>query len=267
MDDGHRAGGRHHRCRRLGDLAVGRRYAFRVAAVNEHGRGPWTEPVRETVVGVPSAPTGLRAEPEGPGRVALRVVRAGRPRRRAGVGLPGPAPHGTAGSGPRASDDDDETSRTVAGLPGATTQQFRVAALTEGGQGPWSEPASAVVPDSAPTAPRTPTATGDLGRHRDPHLDRTRAPRWSGRDRLRARARRRGRGAVGAGRRRGGRRAHPHPDRPGRGQHPPLPGRGGERDRPGAVEHGRERHGARAGRRPFRTSRSDRRGRVWGRRP
>lgn len=142
----------------VSDLTVGRRYAFRVAAVNEHGRGPWTEPVRETVVGVPSAPTGLTAEPDGPGRVALAWSE---PDDLAGGRVWGYLVQQRVDGGEwtTSEDDDDETSRLVEGLPGATSQQFRVAALTEGGQGPWSEPASAVVPDSAPTAPRTPTAT------------------------------------------------------------------------------------------------------------
>jgi chitodextrinase len=142
----------------ISDLTVGRRYAFRVAAVNEHGRGPWTEPVEEVVIGVPSAPTGLTAEPDGPGSVALGWSE---PDDLAGGRVAAYlVQHRVDGGEWTTSDDeDDETSRTVAGLPGATTQEFRVAALTQGGQGPWSEPASAVVPDSAPTAPRTPTAT------------------------------------------------------------------------------------------------------------
>ncbi|WP_244930299.1 fibronectin type III domain-containing protein [Nocardioides sp. W7] len=139
------------------DLTVGRRYAFRVAAVNDRGRGPWTEPVRETVVGLPTAPTGLSAEPDGPGGVALEWSE---PDDLAGGRIRGYLVQHRLPGGDWAliGDDDDETSRLVDGLPGATTQEFRVAALTEGGQGPWNEPASAVVPDSVPTEPRTPGA-------------------------------------------------------------------------------------------------------------
>ena len=138
---------------------------YRVAAVNRHGRGPWTEDrVSATTSRLPGRPTRLTAEAQGPSEIELDWT---------APSLGGGSITGyriewssTGRSGWRslvANTRNTRTTYTDTRLDPGTTRHYRVAAINTAGTGPWSDDASATTEVTVPGAPTSLRATTPIG--------------------------------------------------------------------------------------------------------
>ncbi len=136
---------------------------YRVAAVNQHGRGPWTEDrVSATTSRLPGRPTRLTAEAQGPSTIELNW---------AAPSLGGGSITGyriewssTGRSGWQslvANTRNTRTTYTDTRLDPGTTRYYRVAAINSAGTGPWSDDASATTEVTVPGVPTGLRATPD----------------------------------------------------------------------------------------------------------
>ena len=136
---------------------------YRVAAVNQHGRGPWTtERVSATTSRLPGRPTRLTAEAQGPSEIELEWT---------APSLGGGSITGyriewssTGRSGWQslvANTRNARTTYTDTRLDPGTTRYYRVAAINSAGRGPWSDDASATTEVTVPGVPTGLRATPD----------------------------------------------------------------------------------------------------------
>jgi predicted phage tail protein len=130
-------------------LTDGATYYFRVAAVNDVGKGPASHEASTTLVAnrVPGPPTGL-AVTAGGSRVTLSWTAPASDGGAAITGYvinQGTSP-GAEASSPVSGSPVRATSYTVSGLTRGTTYYFSVAAVNAVGEGPPSEEASATLP-------------------------------------------------------------------------------------------------------------------------
>ena len=138
---------------------------YRVAAVNRHGRGPWTEDrVSATTSRLPGRPTRLTAEAQGPSEIELDWT---------APSLGGGSITGyriewssTGRSGWQSLVANTRSARTTytdTRLNPGTTRYYRVAAINSAGRGPWSDDASATTEVTVPGAPTSLRATAPIG--------------------------------------------------------------------------------------------------------
>ncbi len=147
----------------VGELVNGRRYSFRVAAVNALGQGPWSAVVQATPAWTAAAPSGLTAAvapATGVGSGEVKLAWTG-PASDNGSAitdyLVDRSVDGTTWT--RVADGvSPATGFTVGELVNGTRYSFRVAAVNAVGTGPWSEVVQAT-PLGTPAAPGTLTAS------------------------------------------------------------------------------------------------------------
>ncbi len=145
------------------NLEPGTTRHYRVAAVNQHGPGSWSNVESATTSRLPGRPTGLTAEAaRGSSTIKLdwNAPSSG------GGSITGYriewSSTGTSGwrfeANTRSS-----TTYTDTGLSPGITRYYRVAAINSAGTGPWSAVASATTEVTAPGAPTRLTATAPIG--------------------------------------------------------------------------------------------------------
>ena len=143
---------------------------YRVAAINDEGRGDWSNVADATTdLSAPGAPTNLTVEPSGAGgRTELRLDWT-RPSSDGGSPITGyrveVSPNGTSGwTVLVANTRRTATSYTHTGLSPSTTRHYRVAAINAEGTGGFSDVASGTTNTGTPTAPQSLRATADGAR-------------------------------------------------------------------------------------------------------
>ncbi|MCY4645540.1 MAG: fibronectin type III domain-containing protein [Gammaproteobacteria bacterium] len=153
---------------------------YRVAAVNQHGRGAWTtDRVSATTSRLPGRPTRLTAEARGPSTIELdwNAPSSG------GGSITGYriewSSTGTGGWRFEANTRSG-TTYTDTGLSPGTTRHYRVAAINSAGTGPWSAVASATTEVTVPGAPTSLRATAPVVGGSDRILLTWRAPASNG---------------------------------------------------------------------------------------
>ncbi|MDE2806520.1 MAG: fibronectin type III domain-containing protein [Gemmatimonadota bacterium] len=135
-------------------LSPGTTRYYRVAAINRHGRGDWSNEARATTSRLPGSPTRLTATARGTSSIVLSWDVPS-----SGAGLvtgyrvatsrtaSGPWTELTANTGSRT------TAYTHSGLSPGTTRYYRVAAISRAGPGPWSSVVRATTTTTVPGAP------------------------------------------------------------------------------------------------------------------
>ncbi len=150
-------------------LAPGATRHYRVAAINRHGPGGWSNTASATTSRLPGAPLRLTAAPRDASRIELdwSAPSSG------GGGITGYRIEvSPTGNSRWTVLEADTRSRTTAythtGLDPGTTRHYRVAAINTEGRGDWSRTASATTETTAPGAPSrlrvTPGGTGGRDR-------------------------------------------------------------------------------------------------------
>ncbi len=138
---------------------------YRVAAVNRHGRGPWTEDrVSATTSRLPGRPTRLTAEAQGPSEIELNWTAPSL----GGGSITGYRIEWSSTGRSRwqslvANTRNARTTYTDTRLDPGTTRYYRVAAINSAGTGPWSDDASATTEVTVPGAPTSLRATAPIG--------------------------------------------------------------------------------------------------------
>ena len=138
---------------------------YRVAAVNRHGRGPWTEDrVSATTSRLPGRPTRLTAEAQGPSEIELEWTAPSL----GGGSITGYRIEWSSTGRSRwqslvANTRNARTTYTDTRLDPGTTRYYRVAAINSAGTGPWSDDASATTEVTVPGAPTSLRATAPIG--------------------------------------------------------------------------------------------------------
>ena len=137
-------------------LAAGTTRHYRVAAINRHGTGAWSDVADATTSSVPGRPTRLTATARGTSTIELdwRAPTTG-----AG-GITGyrieVSPTGTGSWSVLVSDTRSRTTEyTHTGLSPGTRRYYRVAAINSAGRGAWSSVENATTDVTVPGAPRS----------------------------------------------------------------------------------------------------------------
>ena len=132
-------------------LSPGTTRHYRVAAVNRHGQGEWSDEVQATTSRPPGRPTGLTARAQGTSRIELdwTAPTGGGPVTGYWIEW---SSTGTGGWTRRVRNS-RTTSYTDTGLSAGTTRHYRVAAINTAGEGPWSRVVQATTEVSVPGAP------------------------------------------------------------------------------------------------------------------
>ncbi len=137
---------------------------YRVAAVNQHGQGPWTtERVSATTSSLPGRPTRLRAEARGPSTIALEWNAPSGGGSVTGYTIEWSSTGRSGWQSLVANTRNARTTYTDTRLDPGTTRYYRVAAINSAGTGPWSAVASATTEVTVPGAPTRLTATAPIG--------------------------------------------------------------------------------------------------------
>ena len=132
-------------------LSPGTTRHYRVAAINRHGQGDWSEEAQATTSRPPGRPTGLTARAQGTSRIELdwTAPTGGGPVTGYWIEW---SSTGTGGWTRRVRNS-TATSYTDTGLSAGTTRHYRVAAINTAGEGPWSRVVQATTEVSVPGAP------------------------------------------------------------------------------------------------------------------
>ncbi|MDE0356362.1 MAG: fibronectin type III domain-containing protein [Gammaproteobacteria bacterium] len=132
-------------------LSPGTTRHYRVAAINRHGQGDWSEEVQATTSRPPGRPTGLTARAQGTSRIELdwTAPTGGGPVTGYWIEW---SSTGTGGWTRRVRNS-RATSYTDTGLSAGTTRHYRVAAINAAGEGPWSRVVQATTEVTVPGAP------------------------------------------------------------------------------------------------------------------
>ena len=138
-------------------LSPGTTRHYRVAAINRHGQGDWSDEVQATTSRPPGRPTGLVARAQGTSRIELAwaAPSGGGPVTSYWVEW---SSTGTGGWTRRVRNS-RATSYTDTGLSPGTTRHYRVAAINTAGEGPWSTVVQATTEVTVPGAPRSLTVS------------------------------------------------------------------------------------------------------------
>ena len=127
---------------------------YRVAAINRHGTGAWSDVASATTSRVPGRPTRLTATARGTSRIELDWTA---PSSAGGTITGYRIEMSPTGTGRWTVLETDTGSRTTAythtGLDPGTTRHYRVAAINRAGTGAWSSVANATTDATAPGAP------------------------------------------------------------------------------------------------------------------
>ncbi|MFM9134933.1 MAG: fibronectin type III domain-containing protein, partial [bacterium] len=145
----------------LTSLRNGTGYTVQVAAVTAAGRGAWSQPVGpRTPLGVASEPRWLSARP-GNGRVQLTWQA---PRTTGGAPVEGYVIAVSVADGPWSTQFASAGLTTrIDGLSTTQPYRFRVAAMTAGGRGVWSQPTPSLVLNDTPARPLVTGVSVDAG--------------------------------------------------------------------------------------------------------
>ena len=135
------------------DLSPGTTRHYRVAAVNRHGQGEWSDEVQATTSRPPGRPTGLTAQAQGTSRIELEWTAPTDGGPVTGYWIEWSST-GTGGWTRRVRNS-RATSYTDTGLSAGTTRHYRVAAINAAGEGPWSRVVQATTEVTVPDAPRS----------------------------------------------------------------------------------------------------------------
>ena len=133
------------------DLSPGTTRHYRVAAVNRHGQGEWSDEAQATTSRPPGRPTGFTARAQGTSRIELdwTAPTGGGPVTGYWIEW---SSTGTGGWTRRVMNS-RATSYTDTGLSAGTTRHYRVAAINAAGEGPWSRVVQATTEVTVPGAP------------------------------------------------------------------------------------------------------------------
>ena len=135
-------------------LSPGTTRHYRVAAINRHGAGAWSEVADATTSRVPGRPTRLTARARGTSRIELDWTApssAGGPVTGYRIEV---SPTGTGRWTVLETDTESRTTEyTDTGLEPGTRYYYRVAAINAAGRGAWSSVANATTDATAPGAP------------------------------------------------------------------------------------------------------------------
>ncbi len=135
-------------------------YVVQVRAVNSAGAGDWSDSTTATPIAVPDAPTGLiltagntqlNASWTAPVDVGDSAITGYKVQYRSDGGTTWTESSGVTG-----------TSHTITGLTNGTSYEVQVRAVNMQGDGPWSEPATAMVPIIATQVPAGTAASAIL---------------------------------------------------------------------------------------------------------
>ncbi|MYC97948.1 MAG: hypothetical protein F4X13_01635 [Gammaproteobacteria bacterium] len=132
-------------------LSPGTTRHYRVAAINRHGQGDWSDEAQATTSRPPGRPTGLTARAQGTSRIELdwTAPTGGGPVTGYWIEW---SSTGTGGWTRRVRNS-RVTSYTDTGLSAGTTRHYRVAAINTASEGPWSRVVQATTEVSVPGAP------------------------------------------------------------------------------------------------------------------
>ena len=138
-------------------LSPGTTRHYRVAAINRHGQGDWSDEAEATTSRPPGRPTGLVARARGTSRIELdwTAPTGGGPVTGYWIEW---SSTGTGGWTRRVRNS-RATSYTDTGLTAGTTRHYRVAAFNAAGEGPWSSIVQATTEVTVPGAPTRLMAT------------------------------------------------------------------------------------------------------------
>ena len=132
-------------------LSPGTTRHYRVAAINRHGQGGWSDVVQATTSRPPGRPTGLTARAQGTSRIELEWTAPTGGGPVTGYWIEWSST-GTGGWTRRVRNS-RATSYTDTGLSAGTTRHYRVAAINTAGEGPWSRVVQATTEVTVPGAP------------------------------------------------------------------------------------------------------------------
>ena len=135
------------------NLSPGTTRHYRVAAVNRHGQGEWSDEVQATTSRPPGRPTGLTARAQGTSSIELEWTAPTDGGPVTGYWIEW-SNTGTGGWTRRVRNS-RATSYTDTGLSAGTTRHYRVAAINTAGEGPWSTVVQATTEVTVPGAPRS----------------------------------------------------------------------------------------------------------------
>jgi len=132
-------------------LSPGTTRHYRVAAINRHGQGDWSDEVEATTSRPPGRPTGVTARAQGTSRIELEWTAPTDGGPVTGYWIEWSST-GTGGWTRRVRNS-TATSYPDTGLSAGTTRHYRVAAINTAGEGPWSRVVQATTEVSVPGAP------------------------------------------------------------------------------------------------------------------
>ena len=134
-------------------LSPGTTRHYRVAAINRHGQGDWSDEAQAATSRPPGRPTGLTARAQGTSRIELEWTAPTGGGPVTGYWIEWSST-GTGGWTRRVRNS-RATSYTDTGLSAGTTRHYRVAAINTAGESPWSRVVQATTEVTVPDAPRS----------------------------------------------------------------------------------------------------------------
>ena len=142
-------------------LSPGTTRHYRVAAINRHGQGEWSDEAQATTSRPPGRPTGLTARAQGTSRIELEWTTPTDGGPVTGYWVE----WSSTGTGrwTRRVMNSRATSYNDTGLSAGTTRHYRVAAINTAGEGPWSRVVQATTEVTVPGAPTSLTAMAPIG--------------------------------------------------------------------------------------------------------